>query len=773
MWCSSRHGHSALALLLALLGRVAWAAAGTDEALLLGVNINGVDRGEVVSARRLGDGGLAVAAQDLQNWHLKPPAGGAVRIDGRAWVRLADLEGVAWHIDTESQTIMLEAPGASFAGTALSYGDGEGATPTPSATGGFFNYDLYHQRDGGRNGGGGLFELGAFNRHGSGTATAVWRSAGGPRRWARLDTTWTMDMPQRMQSLRFGDAIGRAGAWGRAVRFGGLQWGTNFATQPGFIAFPLPTLRGEAALPSTLDVYLDNNRLLQSEVPAGPFDITNVPVVTGQGELRLVVRDLLGRQQVITQPYYTSPQLLRPGLHDFSVELGAVREDYGIASARYGRLMAVATDRFGIQAGFTRELRAELRGDQQTLGAGGVWLLPALLPATAAPAGTLSASAAASHGRRGGGRLLALGLDRQARELSFGVRTQYASRDFVQIGQLPGFTPRRTLTASLGLPLGGNAVGVSYVRQSTWQGDQHRLLSASYSLRLGAATQLGLYALRDYGGASDTSFGVIFTVAMDARTSLNAEVARQGRQDRRMVQLQRHLPAGSGAGFRLLAGDQRHYLAGGTLQTERASFTLEAASFAGQAGYRAGVSGGVAAAGGGVFLSRRIEESFAVVKVGEYAGVRVYRDNQEVARTDANGLALVTRLRAYQDNPVRIEQADLPLDAEVDTLQLKLAPALRSGVVAAFPVRRSRGAAFRLVDERGVALPPGAAVRVEGDTREFPVGFDGRVFVTGLGKNSRLSGQWNGRRCTVVPPPALGPEPLPDLGTLTCKEGSS
>lgn len=767
MWCSIRRRGSAWAV-VALIGRAAWAAAGADEPLLLAVNINGVDRGEVVSARRLSDGGLAVAAQDLQNWRLKPPAGGVLRINGHAWVRLADLEGVAWHIDMESQTIMLQAPGASFAGTALAYGETDGVQLTPSAAGGFFNYDLYHQRDGGRDGGGGLFELGAFNTHGSGTATAVWRDTGMLRRWARLDTTWTMDLPQHMQSLRFGDAIGRAGAWGRAVRFGGLQWGTNFATQPGFIAFPLPTLRGEAALPSTLDVYLDNTRLLQSEVPAGPFDVTNVPVVTGQGQLRLVVRDLLGRQQVITQPYYTSPQLLRPGLHDFSVEAGAVREDYGVASGRYGRFMAVATDRLGIDAGFTRELRAEFLGDQQTLGAGGVWLLPG----RGAPAGTLSASAAASHGRDGGGRLLALGLDRQARDLGVGLRTQYASRDFVQIGQLPGFTPRRTLTASLGLPLGGNALGVSYVRQSTWQGNEHRLLSASYSLRLGAALQLGLYALRDYGGASDTSVGVIVTVAMDARTSLNAEVARQGRQDRKMVQLQRNLPAGNGFGYRLLAGDHRHYLAGGALQTDRASFTLEAASFAGQAGYRAGVSGGVAVAGGGVFPSRRIEESFAVVKVGDYAGVRIYRDNQEVARTDANGLALVTRLRAYQDNPVSIEQADLPLDAEVDTLRLKLAPALKSGVVVAFPVRRSRGAAFRLVDDAGVALPPGAVVRIEGDAREFPVGFDGRVFVTGLGKNSRLSAQWQGRRCTVAPPAVDGTEPLPDLGTLTCK-GSS
>ncbi len=140
-----------------------------------------------------------------------------------------------------------------------------------------------------------------------------------------------------------------------------------------------------------------------------------------------------------------------------------------------------------------------------------------------------------------------------------------------------------------------------------------------------------------------------------------------------------------------------------------------------------------------------------------------------MTRTNALGLALIPHLRAYQKNPVGIDQADLPLDAEVTSLQLKLTPALRSGVVVDFPVRRSRSASFRLAGEDGMALPPGAVVQLEGDLREFPVGFDGRVFVTGLGLHNRLLGEWAGRPCHaefVLGDPS---EPLPDLGTLICK----
>lgn len=736
------------------------------EVLLIAVNINGHDRTEVVSALRLADGGIAVAERDLRNWRLKPAAGKVLQVDVQPYVRLDDMVGLEYRLDAGSQTLMLSAPASAFASSALSYAGAGVSGLTPSRPGGFFNYDLNWQRDGGQDRSGGLFEVGAFNAWGSGTATGLWHGTGLEPRWLRLDTTWNIDMPERMQSLRLGDAVSRAGSWGRSVRFGGLQWATNFATQPGFITFPMPSLRGEAALPSTLDVYLDNARLLRTEVPPGPFDLTNVPVMTGQGELQLVVRDLLGRQQVINQPYYASASLLKPGLHDFSYEVGLVREDYGLASNRYGRAMLAGTDRLGISPGFTRELRAEILADQQTLGAGGVWLLPSW---GRFHLGTLSLGAAASHGPEGYGGLFALGAERQARNLSFSLQAEYADRDFVQLGRLPGVSPRRRLAASLGVPVAGRGLGLSYVSQSTWEGDDRRLVSASYSLAIGAGGQLGLYALRDLSGDAGLSLGLIWTVALDPRTSLSADLNHQDHQERKTVQLQRNLPAGNGLGYRLLAGDDERYQAGATWQTERGVLSAETARSAGQDAYRAGLSGGIAIAGGGVFQGRRIDDSFAVVKVGDYAGVRVYRDNQEVTRTDGQGLALVTRLRAYQANPVGIEQADLPIDAEVDTLQLKLTPALRSGVVVDFPVRRSRNASFRLIDEDGRALPPGTLVRLADEDREFQVGYDGLVFIAGLASNNRLQAEWAGHHCVAELAMGDPAEPLPDLGSLICK----
>src|SRR5690606_30254055 len=131
-------------------------------------------------------------------------------------------------------------------------------------------------------------------------------------------------------------------------------------TQPGFISVSRPAMQGEAALPSTLELYVNDVLRLKRDVPSGPFSIQDMPVVSGQGEARLVVTDLLGREQVIVAPYYASPRLLDAGLKAYSYEIGAIRENYGVASNNYGRALAVGTFRRGMSNRWTAEIRSEL-----------------------------------------------------------------------------------------------------------------------------------------------------------------------------------------------------------------------------------------------------------------------------------------------------------------------------------------------------------------------------------------------------------------------------
>ena len=526
------------------------------------------------------------------------------------------------------------------------------------------------------------------------------------------------------------------------MRFGGVQWSTNFSTQPGFIAFPLPGVSGEAALPSTVDLYVDSALRMSREVPSGPFSIQDLPVTTGQGDARLVVRDILGREQVITQPFYATPRLLKPGLQEYSYELGFVRRNFGTDSNNYGRPLVVGTHRSGITKHFTGELHGELLGHQQTVGLGGVMVWPV--------AGVLSSSLAMSHSDKGVGGLLELGFQRQGRYVSFGANTQLASQRFAKLGLEPeALAPRQISQMFVNLATTDyGSFAASFTQQAFRDRKGNKILNASYTRKLGRLGNLSVFVTRFMSGDANTVFNLSFSMPLGDRTNASISTSAQPGREQARLQVSRSLPAGSGLGYRLVTevGDSDRRAAEVSAQNGIGAYNLAVDQFQGQAAFRGSASGGVAFLGGSAFLSRRITDSFAVVQVPDYSGVGIYADNQLVASTDADGNALLPRLRPYQKNTVRIEQADLPLDAQIDTVQLDAVPYFRSGLLLRFPVKRSRGALLTVVLENGDPLPAGALAQIIRDSVEedevFPVGMGGELYLTGLAASNRLRVTW-------------------------------
>ena len=696
------------------------------ETLLLGLSVNGVAQEGTIRALRVATPtglGLAVPQQLWDTLHLRMPLQPPRMIDGETHVVLDSDAQWRWRIDEPSQTLLIDAPAAAFRGQRMDLDAPSELVTLASDWGAFVNYDLQWQRRSSSRSGGAasethdaVLEAGLFTPRGPLSSTALYRSEG---RLLRLDTRWLLEQPRQMTRLAVGDSVSQPGSWGRSVRFGGLQWGTDFSLRPGFLSFPLPQLRGEAALPSTVDIFVNNSQRLQGRLQAGPFDIADMPVVTGQGEIRTVVRDLLGREQVIVQPYYVSPSLLKPGLRAFSLELGALREDYGVESNRYGPLLLSGTERLGLTDRFTRELRAELMARQQTLGAAGIWLWPRL--------GTATFAGAASRSReQGSGWMLSAGIDRQAQDWSGSLQLRKASRGFVQAGQsaLPvpgsGLNAGLSYALSLGRSWRGQSLGLGYVRQAGPGGA--RLASLNYGRDLGRAGFLGLFLLKDFGPGRSATLALSWSYALDERTSTGTSLVRNQDGDaparqQLQVQLQHNPPLGEGLGYQLLAESGGRRVAQANWQGEAVTLNAGAARANGVQDWRAGASGGVAFVGGSVYASRRVEGGLALVQVADYPDVRVWHDNQVVARTDSRGRALISGLRGYQANRVGIDSSDLPFDAELEALEVVLTPAGRSAARVDFPVQRSRAVSFRLVDAGGQPLPPGSLMELLGEAR--------------------------------------------------------
>jgi outer membrane usher protein len=732
----------------------------------LATRINGVSDGNDVVLLLLEDrdGRVFAPPEAFEKWRMAAPAAKPVAFNGGWYLPLDDVEGLAYRIDQGKQELLLEGQPGIFSASVIGDRAATFSSPATSSLGGFFNYDLQYLHEDDQSGIDGLVEVGLFNGFGVGTSSFLGRELNAGADFIRLESTWAYDWPARMRTVRLGDSINRSGAWGRAVRFGGVQWGTNFATRPGFIPFPLPTIAGEAALPSTVEVFSDNAQRLSEEVPSGPFTISNLPVVTGAGEVTLVVTDLLGREQIISQPYYVSQTLLREGLHDYSYELGFVREDFGLASNDYGRLFAGGTHRLGLTDRFTGELRAELLEDQQTAGAGGSFLWPSI--------GTANLALAASRQDSGVGGLLSLGFDRIARNSSYGFQTEFTTDDFTQLGLQPGeAAPRQTTVARMGFPITArDSLSLSYLKQDHRGQTDAEFLTMSYGISLPRDFYLSAFALKDLSGGAGDSIGLVLTRPLGSRDTLSASGFWQGTSSGAELSLQRSLPPGRGLGYQLVAGvgEGARDAASVYAQNDVGAYTAEAARLQGSTAYRLGMTGGVAVMGGRGFLTRWLDDSFGVVKVADYADVQIYADNQPVARTNDHGMALVPQLRSFENNRISIEQADLPLDAQLGAVELEATPAFRSGVLVDFPVVSIRGALLEIVLQDGSPLPAGALVRRIDGAERFPVAMRGEVYVTGLEDHNELKAEWSGRTCLVEVDMPAGDDPLPRIGPLEC-----
>jgi len=237
------------------------------------------------------------------------------------------------------------------------------------------------------------------------------------------------------------------------------------------------------------------------------------------------------------------------------------------------------------------------------------------------------------------------------------------------------------------------------------------------------------------------------------------------------LDLQQNLPAGRGMGYRLIADAGAMKAVDGTLdlQSDRGNYEIEARQQSGSTLAQVSAAGGIALLGGHVFPTRTVDDSFAVVQVGAENGVRVYRENQLVGQTDRQGYMLVPGLRPYQDNSIRIEQADLPLDIVVDTVQAPAIPYFRSGVLVSFPVEHPHGALLSVHLEDGNPLPAGAVVKITGAEEEFPSGLGGEVYVTGLKERNELRADWPGGNCHFSFDYETSADPLPRLGPYTCR----
>lgn len=747
-----------------------------DRIVPLEATVNGTSQGVWTFAERQGQ--LYVGKDAFEEWRVAiPMSSQPITVRGQEYWPLRDLPGFTLKVNYASQTAEITFAGEAFLQTKLSR---ELSIPKPSPVlpSVFVNYDLNLQttRTQGfkvQNDLGALVELGGSNEWGVWTSTHVGRSLTDPglSRWTRLETTFTRHMPDKALSLRIGDASTRQGLWGSSVYFGGVQIGSNYNLTPGFLTQPLPLVGGVSAAPSTVQLYINDVLRQVSQVPAGPFVIDNLTGVSGAGEARVVVRDILGREVVYVQHFFTSGQLLAQGLSDWSAEVGALRESLGSENADYGSRFATGTWRHGWNNLLTVEGRGELTRRSRTAGVGMIAGLPYDVLGRAAVV-------ASDYSGFGQGAKWMLAAERRWSATALYLQAQGATRKYTELGRAPSsaFAPTRLEWAmNIGTVLPGQwgRLGFNLVGAQRYGARNVTTASLNYTAVFPSKSTLSVTLSKAFGApAGGTLLGVSLAVPLGEALQAQATATRHGGATDFYLSASQSSLGEDDFGWRVLAGKvqaERHAEAGIYYGGRYGRVFADLSSAASQTSLRSGAAGGLVFAAGRPFVTKRVDQSFGVVEVKGLRDIGVGLGSAITARTDENGIAFVPYLSPYQQNHVRLNASDVPMSAEITSLEKQVVPMWRSAVKIDFPVRSGRAALIKLVFDDGDPAAAGGIVQIEGDAEEFYVARRGEVYVTGLEADSRLVLRYKEQSCKfAVPLPPAAADDVVRVGPVLC-----
>ena len=593
-------------------------------------------------------------------------------------------------------------------------------------------------------------------------------------RFVRLMTSITRDDTVRIRRYIAGDFFATSGVLGGSTSLGGLSITKNFSTNPYFIRYQGLSLSGLLRTPSEVDLYINNLLIKKLNLSPGEFDLSNFYSQTGAGNAVIVIRDAFGREQRIETPFYLSTNLLKPGLHDYSYNIGIQRKDFGTKSFSYNEPAFLGFHRYGFSETFTGGFRAEVDKDVISFGPQATFVIGRL--------GAMDSAIGLSKDNGKYGYSAYANYSYNSSRISGNASFTYYSKDYSNISLKTGnIKPRLQWQTGIGFNqklLGSLAVNFQYL--SNYNETSVKRASVFYNRSLGHNTSLSVSASRSdqVKTTYEVFAGLILVLGKDHFGSVNYQ--SQDSQKTLAASVEKNPPLGPGIGYKLQAESHSadNWKLGGNSYFQYNGpygiYSAAARRSSGVNSYDVNMSGGIAFIDNSFYMSRPITDGFALVKVGDIKGAKVYYSNSEVATTNGRGEAVVPNLVSYLDNKLSFEATDIPVNYEMTEVERYIAPAYRSGSIVSFQVSKVQAFEGRLfIVHQGVRKDAESAVlslNVQGKETESVVGKRGEFYLENLipGKYpARLT--VNGRVCTFQMVVPESTEMTVKMGDITCE----
>jgi outer membrane usher protein FimD/PapC len=689
-----------LSLLLLLLIGVFSGVCSASQTMIVNIILNGQAKGEYFV--NLGDDGdFFIRAADLKTMGVTGTFPPSVTIENEPHISLRSFPGVKFTFNEKTLTLDIDVPPVQLPKQILDFAPQEPLKVYyPKDFSAFLNYrlDYFSGNSFSFQGYNVTNELGVRSGDFLFLSDSLYTRTSSEDRFVRLSSSLIYDRRQEMQRAVLGDFAASSGILGSAVAMGGASFSKRYRINPYFLNHPTADLSGLVTLPSDVEVYQNGMRIRTDRLSPGGFDLKDITGYGGASQVEVVVRDPFGREQRIEYPFYYTDILLKKGLHEYSYNLGALRNDFGAKSNSYGKIAFSGFHDYGLTDYLTIGFRGEWAGSVFNLGPQASFLSPI--------AGTFSASLSGSYDGHGNAGVAGLfGYSYQGTRFNARLFLKGLSSDYAIIGSTAASTTslqksRYEADAGVGYstPKAGS-LNLDFASTSYYQGDTNRTLTLSYTRNLAANISLTASYARTFEPTSNNEFFVGINYYLGGQYNFSANYRRKGDANTETLIAQKNQPLGEGLGFSATLGRTDYESEGmtafnpsvtyngahGVYSVDYAWLNMNSGS---RDSSRLSVSGAVAYLGNTIGLIRPVTDSFALVKVGEVEGVRVNLNNQVMARTNSSGKAFVPDLNSFNYNQVSITDKDIPMDYLLSAKMKYISPPYRSGSCVMFEATR-------------------------------------------------------------------------------------
>ncbi|MEH6790815.1 fimbria/pilus outer membrane usher protein [Parasphingorhabdus sp.] len=260
------------------------------------------------------------------------------------------------------------------------------------------------------------------------------------------------------------------------------------------------------ATPSTVEVIVNGAPYQTLDLQPGTYSLDDLPIRIGSNDVRLLIRDAAGREQITRFDYFFDPIDLLAGEDEYTVAAGLMTTNLNLEPSYSGDPVFIGYYRKALSDTLLVGGGIQLSEDVQVI-SGEMRVVPQVVPGSFDLQGAISNADGAGFAIRGSYRLT-IGDSTSAKQVTASVN--YESKNFTTVSELSGFsletlsvnaTYSQALSLRTSLIAGVNYFSRSGLRdRSTFFADVNHRLSNNIRATFGA--EYGT------GSASGQTFGV-------------------------------------------------------------------------------------------------------------------------------------------------------------------------------------------------------------------------------------------------------------------------